>query len=215
MKKINWQYTLGEILIVIIGITIAFSMNKCSELKTNETLKTQYLSNIKQDIEADKKTLQENANAIGAKIQTLNGFMPLLNTENPEKIKRTQELFSVFGLSSFFPKDITYQTMVNSGDYKLIDDFKIKSAIESHYSSYKSILKDYERLEIIHREYLGDYLINHVNYDLMRQGQFAFQDETLLKNILQSIYGALIIKKNATERGIENCNGMLSTLSTY
>ena len=35
MKKIDWQYTFGEILIVIIGISIAFSLNKCSENQQN------------------------------------------------------------------------------------------------------------------------------------------------------------------------------------
>ncbi len=58
MKKVNWHYTFGEILIVIIGITIAFSMNKCADLKSNEDLKVQYLKNIKLDVESDRQTLQ-------------------------------------------------------------------------------------------------------------------------------------------------------------
>ncbi|NRA91395.1 MAG: hypothetical protein HRU26_01705 [Psychroserpens sp.] len=139
MKKIDWQYTFGEILIVIIGITIAFSINKYSEMRSNEDLKAQYIENITLDIEADKEVLIENSENIGRKIQLLNEVMPLLNTNNPEKTQKVNRVFSVFNLIQFFPKDITYQTMINSGDYKLIDDFELKSAIERHYAGYKSI----------------------------------------------------------------------------
>ncbi len=49
MKK-QIRYALGEILIVIVGITIAFSLNKCSENKKDEAIRVQYLQNIKNDI---------------------------------------------------------------------------------------------------------------------------------------------------------------------
>ena len=215
MKKVNWHYTFGEILIVIIGITIAFSMNKCADLKSNKDLKVQYLKNIKLDVESDRLTLQENAESIGKKLQVLNEVMPLLNTDNPEKVGSINKVFSVFTLIPFYPKDITYQTMINSGDYKLIDDFELKSAIETHYSSYKSIYKDYERQEIIHRDYLGSYLMNNVDYDAMRRGEFGFKDEILFKNILQSITGSLMIKNNATERGIKSCDSLIVMLKDY
>ena len=105
--------------------------------------------------------------------------------------------------------------MINSGDFKLIDDFKLKAAIEEHYSNYKSILKDYSRQETIHKEYLGNYLINHADYDAMRQGQFGFNNEALLKNILQSMNGSFGIKKEATERGIKSCDSLLVVLNKY
>ncbi len=215
MKKINWQYTFGEILIVIIGITIAFSLNKCAEVKSNDELKDQYLRNMKLDIESDRQTLDANMKSIGEKLHTLEVVMPLINTNNPEKFKSINKVFSVFNLIAFYPKDITYQTMINSGDYKLINDFEMKSAIETHYSSYKSIFKDYERQEIIHRDYLGAYLMNNVDYDAMRRGEFGFKDEKLFKNILQSIMGSLIIKKNATERGIKSCDSLLVIFKHY
>jgi len=124
-------------------------------------------------------------------------------------------MYSVFNSTDFFPKEVTYQTMINSGDFKLIDDFDLKAAIETHYSNYKIILKDYERLDIIHKEYLGKYMIDNSDFDVMRQGQFGYSNEKLLKNILQSINGALYIKSNATERGIKNCDSLLTILKDY
>lgn len=212
MKK-QIRYALGEIIIVIIGISIAFSINKCAEIKKNRAQKNQYLEHLKRDIEADKKSLQENHSLIGEKIKTLNEILPLINTESPEKTQLIRKIFKTFTLAEFYPKDITYQTMINSADFKLINDFKLKAAIEEHYSNYKSILKDYTRQETIHKDYLGSYLINHADYAAMRKGKFGFKNESLFKNILQSMHGSFIIKRNATERGIKSCDSLLSILN--
>ncbi len=221
LKEINGfmkrqlRYAIGEVLIVIVGITIAFSMNKCSESQKNKTDKEQYLENLKQDIHVDKSNLEHNLAEITAKIETLHHIIPLINTAAPEKLKTQHSLFSTFKLTEFYPKDITYQTMINSGDFKLIDDFTLKAAIEQHYSNYKTILKDYYRQETIHKEYLGEYLIHHANYDRLRNGGFAFENEGLFKNILQSMTGSFQIKKEATERGIQSCDNLLNILDRF
>ncbi|WP_204346776.1 DUF6090 family protein [Psychroserpens algicola] len=213
MKK-GFRYATGEILIVIVGISIAFSMNKCADNRKDEATKNQYLTNIRNDIAIDKENLTANLAEIGSKIQTLNEVLPLINTDNPEKLKSLRHIFSLFSLVEFYPKDITYQTMINSGDFKLIDNFELKAAIETHYAAYKKILKDYERQEIIHRDYLGAYLMDYADYDAMRQGAFGFKNEQKFKNILQSMSGSLVFKKNATERGIKNCDSLLSILKS-
>ncbi|WOD44219.1 DUF6090 family protein [Hwangdonia lutea] len=212
MKK-QFKYAIGEILIVIVGISIAFSINKYAEIQKNNALKKQYLENIKSDIEIDKQHLQNNYDAIETKITTLNEVIPLLNTDTSVSGKSIFKIFKVFSLTEFYPKDITYQTMINSGDFKLIDDFGLKTAIEEHYSNYKSILKDYERQEIIHKDYLGKYMIYDMDFDAMRKGASGLKDEKLFKNILQSMSGSLLIKKSATERGIKSCDSLLNILN--
>lgn len=105
--------------------------------------------------------------------------------------------------------------MINSGDFKLISDFDLKTAIETHYSSYKGILKDYERQEIIHKQYFGPYLIDYADYDAMRRGEFGLSNEKRLKNILQSMSGAFMYKKMASERGIKSCDSLIEVLNNF
>ena len=59
MKK-KFTYALGEIIIVIIGISLAFAMNKWGEEKSNKIQREQYLQSIKQDIEEYRTLLQNN-----------------------------------------------------------------------------------------------------------------------------------------------------------
>ncbi|MEZ4792019.1 MAG: DUF6090 family protein [Gelidibacter sp.] len=129
MKKINWQYTFGEILIVIIGISIAFSMNKCADSSKNEALRHQYVSNIKSDVMSDKAVLEENVISLEKKIKTVDEILPILNTDSPDKMIVVGKLFEIVNLIDFTPKDNTYQTLINSGDLKLIDNFELRTAL--------------------------------------------------------------------------------------
>jgi hypothetical protein len=211
-EKINWKYAIGEIFIVIIGITIAFSLNKCSENSKDQTLKLQYLSNIKRDVEADKAILEENLESIKKKIDIASEIIPKLNTNAPDKMSIVGKVFSIVSLTNFNPNDNTYQTLINSGDLKLIDDFEIKTAIEKHYSNYETMGQDYTRLENIRKEYVGNYFIYNIDYDAFGKGKFGFEDEKLLKNIILSMRGAFDLKLKATQNGIDSCNKLLEVL---
>ena len=212
MKKLNWHYTFGEILIVIIGITIAFSMNKCAENSKNETQKNQYLKSIKNDIEADRLILEENVKAIEEKIKIASEILPKLNTNAPDKMSIVGKVFNIVALNNFTPNNNTYQALINSGDFKLIDDFNLKTAIEKHYSVYEIIKKDYLRLENIQKEYVGDYFIHNVDYDDFNKGEFGFKDEKLLKNIILSMRGAFDLKLKATQKGLASCDSLIATI---
>ncbi|MCF7559057.1 DUF6090 family protein [Sabulilitoribacter multivorans] len=212
MKKINWQYTIGEILIVIVGISIAFSMNKCAEHSKNESHKKQYLTNLINDVTSDKKALEENVLAIEKKINTTKEILPKLNTNAPDKMSIIGKVFSIVALNNFTPNDNTYQALINSGDFKLIDDFEMKTAIEKHYATYENMSDSYERLENIQKKYVGDYFIHNIDYDDFSKGQFGFKDEKLLKNIILSMRGAFDLKLKATKTGIKSCDNLLTIL---
>ena len=211
MKK-KFGYALGEILIVIVGISIAFSLNKCSENKKNETQKQQYLTSLKQDIEEDKAQLENNISQINQKIKMSSDLLPILNSNDPQKSTKLRGIYSFAQLTNFTPKDFTYQALVNSGDLKLIDDLELKKAIEKHYANYKTIMDAYKRQEAINKDYLGNYFIYNTDYDLIREGKSPFKDEKLLKNMMQAVRGSFIIKKTATENGIKSCDSILKML---
>ena len=61
MERNNLKYTLREIVIVIIGITIAFSINKCSDNIKNKRLRKEYMLNLKSDITLDKEQLEKHS----------------------------------------------------------------------------------------------------------------------------------------------------------
>ena len=113
MKSINWKYAFGEILIVIIGISIAFSMNKCANDSKNEKQKQQYLNNLKNDVLSNKIQLEKNYLEIETKFNTANKIIPFLNTDNPAKMGVIRDIFNIATITNFESNDITYQTLIN------------------------------------------------------------------------------------------------------
>ena len=213
MKKIDWQYTFGEILIVIIGISIAFSLNKCSENKQNDKNQLLYLQNLKDDIETDKKNLEANLQRLNQKSKLLSGTFQYFNPAMP---KRDSLLMTNFFRSAevieFSPKTTTHETLINSGDLKLISNFELKTSIQEHYRMYQELQQDYDRMENISKEYIADYFIYNVDMDKFRTGQKAFNNEQLLKSIVYSMFGAIGLKIQSTKEGIASCEQILSQL---
>lgn len=204
--KSNWKYTFREIIIVIIGITIAFSMNKCADNYKDKKLQKEYLVNLKSDVEADKEQLLKNVDAIEVKINTCYEIIPLLNTGKTQDMQLMNKIFIVLKYETFSPKNITYITLINSGDLKLIDDFGLKTAIQRHYNNYENMFDVYNRHTSLIKDYLGNYLVNHADYDQISSGKAPFLDEIKLKNIVRALSTTLEEEKVATLDAIKSCD---------
>ena len=126
MKKINWQYAIGEIVIVIIGITIAFGLNNWAEGRKDKALEKRYLENLILDLEIDAAVLEENVEKIGQDLNILGALMPHLKANLPRRDTMVRKFFKLAEPVDFIPNNITYQTLINSGDFKVIADFEFE-----------------------------------------------------------------------------------------
>ena len=212
MAKSTWKYTLREIIIVIIGITIAFSMNKCADNVKDHKLKSQYLTNLKSDVEADKVQLQKNMEAIDKKLASCSKIIPVLNSNTNQDMQLMYNIFDIVKYENFSPKSITYKTLINSGDLKLIENFKLKTTIQQHYSNYDEMADVYVRHTSLIKDYLGHYLVNYADYDLIPQGKGPFLDEIKLKNIVRALLTTFDDKKDATNLGIKSCGVLIAEI---
>lgn len=200
--KVNWKYAVGEILIVIIGISLAFSLNTWKESGNSEKLKRKYMNYLISDIEAEIEQLEKNNHEIEEKIEEkikqIRIIKPFLGNSAIKRDTIIQNFFSLAILVNFNPENTTYQTLVNFGDMKLIEDFELRRHIEAHYSFHETVLKDYERIEKIHEKYLADFFIHQIDYDKVFKGDASFLDKPPIKNIVLSIEGAygMVFKAN-------------------
>lgn len=212
MERNNLKYTLREIVIVIIGITIAFSINKCSDNIKNKRLRKEYMLNLKSDITLDKEQLEKHSLEIEKKINICNQMIALLGNSSEENLELFGMTFELLQYESFNPENITYRTLINSGDLKLLDDFELKTAIQRHYANYEAVQDIYLKHRSLIRDYLGNYMINYADYDEFAKGKLPFLDKSRLKNIIRALTTTLNEKKEAAQVGLDSCNELLSVL---
>lgn len=210
--KLNWKYTLGEIFIVIIGITIAFSLNSWNENRKNNQKKQKYLESLKSDIENEKTQLEQNIVSFKEYIAIAENLIPYLGKQReiPDSIPKM--VFKLANPVNFIPQKVTYNTMINSGDFNLIQNFELKTTIQKHFSDQDLILYDYDRLIKIHEKYFSDFLIYQMDYNKMRKGQYEFMESKMLENVVYSLYGTFKMAIQASEKGIESCNTVINAI---
>ncbi len=212
LNNLNWKYAIGEIIIVTIGITIAFALNNWAAHQRDRQTKKLYLTNLLKDVEQDQMKLQENVAKLEQKIQLLREIMPHLNATLPGRDSVLHKLFRVSDQIDFIPKDITYRSMINSGDFKVIDDFELKTAIETHYAEYESLLKNYERFENFSKNHLADFYVRDLDYDRVGVGHHDYLESRFFKNIVRSLYGIIGLKLEASKVGVQNCEALLAKI---
>ncbi len=215
MKKSTIKYALGEILIVFIGITLAFSINKCSENGKNRKLKQQYLQSLSNDLENDRQQLEINIKLLETKSGEIKELLQKIDSGGTNQ-EIVALFFKVSPLNRFNPKDVTYQTLINSADMNLFEDFQLRVAIEEHYSNtYANLKTDYSRVEHIHKTYLADLYIHGLDYSKLPGNEFPFKDKNTLVNILQSMNGAIGINILSSKMGMESCNGLIAKIQKH
>lgn len=205
LNNINWKYAIGEIIIVIIGITIAFSLNKWAENTKDSVSKKQYLESLILDLDNEMAHLDSNMVQFQTKINDIKAIFPYLNGKVQGRDTISNKIFGLAQIVHFHPSDITYKTLINSGHLGLFTNFELKKELEQHYSNHALIQLDYERQNKIHEKYFGDFMIYHIDYDNLRKGDYSFIDEPLLKSIIQSLYGTFSIAIGTSQKGRERC----------
>lgn len=211
-KKINWQYAIGEIIIVIIGITIAFTLNKWGENAKDRVAKQQYLTSLMVDLDNEIEHLKENIARFQGKKSDIEAIFPYLYGRQEGRDSISRKIFDLAGVINFHPNDVTYKTLINSGDLSLFEDFELKKALENHYSDHTLIEQDYQRQHHINEAYFADLMIYNIDYDKLRRGDYSFMDDPLLKSIVQSLYGTYGIAIESSQKGIARCEALKAVL---
>lgn len=213
MKNINWQYAIGEVIIVIIGISIAFSLNNWAQKKAAAEKEAIYLEHLAEDLQDEKKQLEALSDAIKKKIEIVHELRPVFGSGADDRRAASGKFFQLMDVPSFIPETTTYSSLVNSGDMNLITDFELRRAIEKHYANHKVIAKDYSRIEQIFKKYIADFFIHNINFNKVFQGDYSYLDDPLLGNIVNSLFGSLTIVEVSNQKGISSTEKLIESLN--
>ncbi len=130
-NKLNWGYVLGEILVVVVGITIAFYVDAWWERRQEQARETEYLVGLQQDFEANRRLLGA---AIAGQRNGLAAAEALLamihaDAEAPSTDSLNVLIIHAFFMHSFDPVTLTYDDLINSGGIKVIRDDSLRIAL--------------------------------------------------------------------------------------
>lgn len=149
-------YAIGEILLVMIGISLAFQLNNWNDNRIKENTEFTYYQNIKDQIEDDKVLLEEQAAYNNHYLLQFKYANEILEANDRSKMDTLGLIVrNLTQYSDFDRKGNIYETLVNSGEIKLLKNLTIVNNIRGLEEKYNYV----NRMENIHYDAMMKYVI--------------------------------------------------------
>ena len=131
-------YAIGEIILVVIGILIALSVNNWNQETKDYRLGEDYLLRIHRDLVQDTIKFRGIITHNNNLREDLKGFLVTLynGVDNIEQVKNMSAIYDKALDQVFSPNDNTYKGMLSSGTLGLIKNLELKEQIVDLYSEY-------------------------------------------------------------------------------
>ena len=219
-------YAIGEIVLVVIGILIALSINNWNEdrklIKAEKQLFENLLTSLKKDSAEIVRILPYQVNSVKQHNKFINSTaQEIINSSSEEQI--SEMLFDLwYGGASFFPKYGTYHSIISSKGIDIIKSESIKSKLidlyDYQYKRYESIDKILDhRFQNILVPFLngeiGFYVNSDFEYNLINKNRFESKYVELqleCKNLTSQSSPSLMLLRSMQE----NVNALLMEMET-
>ncbi|WP_431128180.1 DUF6090 family protein [Flagellimonas flava] len=123
-----FKYTIGEIVLVVIGILIALQINNWNEERKLRDTELTYINNIKRDLQL---SITEINRFINRRNSLINSAYIVLEYFNGKPVADwnsfNKHIVDIYTWQSFYLIDNTYQELKNSGNFAVISNDSIKN----------------------------------------------------------------------------------------
>ncbi len=182
-----------DLLIVVVGVSIAFQLNNLKQHSDQQSLEQFYLKSLGEDVAKDVKKVNEILLELKADLTAAEDCLQ----NNIEITRLEPAVMKILSFETFNDRnENTYRTLINGGGLTAINDQQLRSSITEYYQGYGNI----DRFESVYTEFL----LNHFNTYFSPHYSYATQkltDITILKDI-QTKNNWVIVKSQLSE-GIE------------
>ena len=186
-----FKYAIGEIVLVVIGILIALTINNWSETKKERIKELAYLKEINLDFKSNKiqldSIIKHNKVSLHAGVRLLKIFK-LFDLKNPKvndknaHVKDSIRIYNplVWKNKSFNPKNGTVEALLNSSSFDLIKN----DTLRRYLISWKDVLGDYLEEE----KFAVNFLVNEYGPWLRKSFEPDFDDPENTKALFSKIH---------------------------
>lgn len=123
-----FKYAIGEIVLVVIGILIALSINNWNEKRKTRDNEIIYLNNIKRDLQLSITEMNQFIDRHNSLINSANTVLEHINGKSVDDWNSiNKHLVDIYTWKSFYLFNNTYQELKNSGNFSIISNDSIKN----------------------------------------------------------------------------------------
>ena len=129
-----------EVAMIVVGINVALWFEGWFEDLRDAETEQQYLSGLRDDLQADINLLDEVIKSNSARLDRLGEIVPTLSSlPDAEPEAQARAIFTPSSYLFFEPSDLTYRSMQESGDFRLLQDAVTKKRLLRLVRGYRMI----------------------------------------------------------------------------
>ena len=211
----KWTAYFLELLVVIIGISIAFALENWSEKKRNTMNEINYLESLDKDISQDINEVQSILDSSKILVKNINELFGALYGYTSEEMVKNYHVTSAYSAPYFNSKDGTYISLLNSGTLRIIEDYELKSSIINLYNvHYDEILRQDDFIKNLVNNQIYPYMLSEVTFRADGKGITSLEPLKAVKaiNMLGSYYNFLLIRIAKYEAVKTQCESVLKNI---
>jgi hypothetical protein len=177
------KYAIGEIVLVVIGILIALSINNWNENRKNKLTESEYYCKLLADFELDRQNITVLYEESKHKIEISKRLLLELNNKNKDKSYLLNNYLQGLRTNPFVPSKVAMTDIVSSGKLNLLANDSLKNDLLRYYGELDKLLYQLEinQSKSLERVFLYD---DHLQFG----GQyFEYVEKSLGKEILKTL----------------------------
>lgn len=201
-KKIDWLNHGLEFLVVIVGILLAFQLNKCSETRSTEKLLQNHINYIEIECDENKNMLEQGSKHTNQQIVAADSLLVAISKKKNINLIR-QLGVQLLNLQNVDIKRDAYSVLLESGDIRFFKDYNKKRAVISLYENMQKVNTVNENIQKLYDNHFYPYLKE--NFDMVDWDYLNASDEKQNQpyhskefgNIISTYRFLLVAKMNA------------------
>jgi hypothetical protein len=208
-------YAIGEIVLVVIGILIALSINDWNDNQKNKLAEKKYVNDLIKDLKNDNISLKQLNIFLEKKSASKTKILPILKGINVE-IDSIEFHFAIqYAINGrFTPTDITIEELKNSGGLKIIRNVDLRRKIVSLYNSYskEALTEDIFNSQNVKLLDIASAYFKNVIEPKKDEIYIALEDNKYINGIYTNFTDT---RKNAIYDLHTQCFNLIQNLETY
>lgn len=240
LLKLDWNYALGELTIVVVGVLIALAVDQWNTGRLNRIEEVSIVDRLISDLKADLVGFEFEIGAMDQKEESLARVRTALLSGDPEAIDDPQAFLkdvingSNFGWNQVEAQRTTFNELLGAGKFALILDSGLREAIGAYYdldaNSYQRI--DERETEYPYISYRLVPRVNEGRRDASGGGNVVAETEPDLdseeaQRLVGSIFDSELADhvtaevnfarfvRNVAYRMRDRCTGLIAQLEAY
>lgn len=178
--KIDWKYIIIEIIIVTVGITIAFQLNNWNESRKAKSREAYFINSFYDENRENLENIEAlitNSETVLKEVDTLVNILIKDEYTDLRVKEKTQSLFTMYG---FAPNTLTFENLQSSYGFELIQDIQLREKILKTYKKFSECKLSNESVNNYIASNVHPFILNNINFrpsvplDLNQKEKLAF-----------------------------------------